>query len=202
MANIAIVCGYGLVGYEYRTVEEMSGLKIYYEQVNKKVKERNIFSVIFTGGRTNKSFSDLSEAGTASIYWKGCNFQNGYYSATNRKAKIILEQYSKTSEENIYLTMLQLLSGEMVAESGDFIPSKDVIHVFCDEPRYTKMQVICFFFLKLNGVKYEIHPCNRIDTNLRSNGFFQALLATPRMLLDGNFWNMAKELKKATARSW
>jgi hypothetical protein len=93
-----------------------------------------------------------------------------------------------SSEENIYYGILKLL------EAG-FDTNKNVVTVFCDEPRKWKMQLICFFFLKQNGIRYKIIACNRIDTSLKSNSFVQIFISI-KMLTKAHFWDMNTELKK------
>jgi hypothetical protein len=195
MANIAIVCGYGLVGEEYRSQIEMKGLADYFKKINDIVKSRNAFTVIFTGGCTNPDYPDLSESDTAAVYWKSQNFHTDIYSTT--AMKIYLEETSKNSQENIFRSVLSILCGEFKTHLGDFSISKDRLLVFCDKPRYWKMKVICWFLLDKNGINYEIRSHNRIDVNIRSNVFFQTLVSTPRMILSPRFWFMCDQVSRS-----
>lgn len=179
----------------------MNGLTIYYQKICQIIEQIKIYTVVFTGGRTNHLFSDLSESGTASIFWKSKKFDVDYLSAQPKRQKICLEQYSTTSEGNIYFTLLKLLNGEIITNSGDFNPSKDTLHIFCDKPRYLKIQVICLFYLRSNGLKYRINSCNRIDITKKSTWYYQLFIAIPKMLLQQNFWKNYDHLKKLIAIS-
>jgi hypothetical protein len=186
VANIAIICGYGLVGNNYRSKTEMKGLKKYYETITWKVREL-CDTIIFTGGHTNSNHPDYSEAETAKMYW---------INEFDQPNQIIrTETMSTTSEGNIYFALLQLISGEITVEYHDFKPLHDILHIFCDEPRYWKMHVICWFFLKSNKIQYKIHRCNRIDINFRSNPLFQIFVGISKMLLKSSFWRKNNLIK-------
>jgi hypothetical protein len=179
MAKFAIVCSYGLVDSQFRTASEMRGLHTYYKDVHYVVRDFGIDNLIFTGGYTNKSFPTETESDTAIRYWKKLRKTLGY--GEDLGLSLMKEYYSTTSDENIYFSIEQIL------RCNGFKKSKSTIHIFCDKPRQIKMYVICYLYLKLNGIKYKIHPCQREDITFKSHWAFQFCAILP-MLLKIQFW--------------
>ena len=186
MANIAIICGYGLVGNKYRTYEEMLGLDEYYDTIAYILKNSKISKIVFTGGKTNLLFPEISEAKSAMTYYK---LVSKNYTINILRHTLIPEERSTTSHGNIYHSIIKLV------KQNYFNKNDDTLHIFCDEPRWFKMQVICWFYLRSNGINYKINPCNRIDTTKKSTWYFQLILGIPKMLLEREFWTKYNRLK-------
>jgi len=129
--NITIILGYGI--FEESNLQYKSYLDKCLELIKKKKSEK----IIFCGGFTNPSFPNISEAKSMSDY---C-----IYSAPEIKDKIILEEKSILTSENI-------MYAKKIVEANLLKPSEAMI--IADSVRIPKVFYFTLAtFLELNGEK-------------------------------------------------
>lgn len=150
-----IICSYGLYDAEIRTKIEMEGYDEYLFQCKDFIlKNRNVDTVILTGGFTNSRKSNISEAQSVFVHMR----------KLLPKINILIEEQSVNSPQNVWEGL------KRVGEDMDVI-------VICDDWRFRKMQAICRYIGRKKKKKIEVKSFSRKDIHPNSSYLKQGMQA-------------------------
>jgi hypothetical protein len=91
---------------------------------------------------------------------------------------IILETHSKSTIENLAISLSALYLNNLILENGR---KATKVIIFCDKPRAIKCQVLATFFCLGLGISPKVAGLNRKDISPNSNVFKQ-MLTIPKSL--------------------
>lgn len=185
---VPIIFCYGLLGYEYRSREEMKGLREYFEHCAKHIahlyNSGRLAGVVLCGGFTNRSFPEVSEAGTSMVYLKTWLIS---YGVPSENIEFRLEDRSFNTPQNMWFSVQSIFRDwtELKGVSIDFI---------CDTYRHPKLSALLFWLkvrywgLRAQVVSFprpDIHP----DSSIEKQRFGALLYAFSPLLI---WWHLRK----------
>lgn len=181
--TVAVMC-YGLYGYDYRSSEEMDGLRDYLnncaEYINRLKKEDKLSGIIICGGFTNKDYPEVSEAQTT------FNYLNGYmktfygYNIDTKEVSCRIEEKSTNTAQNIS-SAISMIYEISLCDPHIIPPLSNNIVFVCDRYRYLKVCIMAKELQRLSEnfeFTYKIKSFFRKDPHPNSNWIPQLILAS------------------------
>ena len=192
LKKLIVICGYGLVGEQYRRYQgESDALIEYYKgvfekllnsiELGLKIHPLDTYNVVFTGGFTNDYHSGYSEAQTALDYFRetylGPNTRLELFSRTF--VNFLVEEVSTNTYENII----------EATKTGDYSPSIEIIG---SEYRRFKINTIAHVYF--GSFNHIVHLVEHPPIKPRDKNKFGALLANLKFYLSPGFWRGKREI--------